>query len=113
MTTRSPADTAQAYFAAINARDAAAIREVFAPTGELLSPAGRIVGPDAIAEFYAAQAFTASDLLARPGPMLVSGERVAVEIILQVHGQQSRVADFFEIRAGCIERLAIYLGGPV
>lgn len=113
MTTRSPADTAQAYFTAINARDAAAIRTMFAPTGELLSPAGRIVGSDAIAEFYATQAFTASDLLARPGPLLVSGERVAVEIVLQIHGQRSRVADVFEIRAGRIERLAIYLGGSV
>ena len=113
MTTRSPAETARAYFAAINARDAAAIRAVFAPTGELISPAGRIVGADAIAEFYAAQAFTAPDLLAQPGPLLVVGDRVAVEIVLRIHGQQSRVADVFDVRAGRVERLAVYLGGPL
>jgi ketosteroid isomerase-like protein len=112
MATRSPADTAAAYFAAINARDTAGIQQVFAPQGELITPAGRVVGPAAIAEFYAAQAFAAADLHARPGPLLIVGDRVAVEIVLQMHGLQTRVADFFEVRDGRIDRLAVYLGGP-
>jgi ketosteroid isomerase-like protein len=112
MAPRDPAATATAYFAAINARDPAAIRAVFAPQGELLTPAGRVVGPDAIAEFYASQAFTAPDLRAHPGPLVVGGERVAVEIELQMHGQRTRVADVFVVRDGRIERLAVYLGGP-
>jgi hypothetical protein len=112
MTTRSATETAEAYFAAINGRDPAGIRAVFAPQGELVTPAGRVTGASQIAEFYASQAFTAADLAARPGPFLVSGERVAVEIELQMHDQRTRVADFFLVRAGLIERLAVYLGGP-
>jgi hypothetical protein len=112
MTTRQTAETAAAYFAAINARDPAAIRRVFAPQSELITPAGRFVGAAQIADFYAAQAFTATDLAAHPGPLLVDGERVAVEIVLQMHGQSTRVADFFEVRDGLVQRLAIYLAGP-
>ncbi len=112
MPTRSPAETAAAYFAAINARDTAGIQQVFAAQAELITPAGRVVGPAAIAEFYAAHAFTAADLHAQPGPLLVDGDRVGVEIVLQMHGGRTRVADFFEIRAGCITRLAVYLAGP-
>ncbi len=112
MATRGPAETATAYFAAINARDPAAIRAVFAPQAELITPAGRFVGVTAIAEFYAAQAFTAADLAAEPGPFLVGGDRLAVEIVLQMHGQRSRAADVFEIRDGAVQRLAVYLGGP-
>ncbi|MFQ5668112.1 MAG: nuclear transport factor 2 family protein [Candidatus Binatia bacterium] len=112
MTPRSAADAAQAYFAAVNARDAAAMREVFAPQGELVTPAGRVVGPDQIAAFYTRQAFAAEDLEAHPGPLLVDGNRVAVEIELHMHGQRTRVADFFEVRDGLIQRLAVYLAGP-
>jgi hypothetical protein len=112
MSSRPPADTAQAYFRAINARDPQAIRDVFAAEGALVTPAGRISGRDAIAAFYAAQAFTAPDLHAEPGPLLVGGDSVAVEIVLRMHGQRTRVADFFLVRDGLIERLAVYLAGP-
>jgi ketosteroid isomerase-like protein len=109
---RSPAETAGAYFAAINARDPVALRAAFAPDGELITPAGRIAGRAAIADFYAGQAFAATDLHARPGPLLVAGPEVAVEIVLEMYGQRTRVADVFRIRDGLIERLAVYLGGP-
>ena len=112
MTFRGPAEVADAYFAAINARDPAAIRAVFAPQAELVTPAGRFVGAAAIADFYATQAFTAPDLAAQPGPYLVDRQWLAVEIVLQMHGQRSRVADVFDVRDGVIQRLTIYLGGP-
>lgn len=72
---------------------------------------GTYVGPDGIADFYAGQAFTVPDLQPQTGPFVIDGNRVAVEIVLQMHGQKSRIADFFEIRDGLIQRLTIYLGG--
>lgn len=109
MPTRTPAETVQAYFAAVNGRDIEAIQQVFAPQGELVTPTGRFVGPQAIAEFYAAAVFPAADLVARPVLLLADGERVGVEIELTMHGQKTRVADFFLIRHGRVERLAVYL----
>ena len=103
----------EAYFAAINARDAAGIRALFEPDGELVTPAGRVSGAAAIADFYSTQAFGATDLRAVPGPLMISGNRVSVEIRLRMHGLESRVADFFEIDRGRIGRLSVYLGGPV
>ena len=112
MSPRSPEETAEAYFAAIRAHDVEGIKKVFAPTGELVTPTGTFVGPDGIAEFYAGQAFAAPDLQPQTGPFVIGAGRVAVEIVLQMYGQKSRVADFFEIRDGLIYRLTVYLGGP-
>jgi hypothetical protein len=107
----TPSEIVDAYFAAIRAHDVDGIKKVFAPAGELVTPSGTYVGPDAIADFYAGQAFTAPDMQPQTGPYVVAGGRIAVEIILQMYGQKSRVGDFFEIRDGLIHRLAIYLGG--
>ena len=112
MSPTSPKAIAEAYFAAIRAHDVEGIKKVFAPAGELVTPTGTYIGPDRIAEFYAGQAFTAPDLQPQVGPFVIDGERLAVEIVLQMYGQKSRVADVFEIRDGLIQRLAVYLGGP-
>ena len=57
-----PEAVANAYFAAIRAHDVEGIKQVFAPTAELVTPTGTYIGPDNIAEFYAGQAFAAPDL---------------------------------------------------
>lgn len=111
MSPRSPKEIVDSYFAAIRAHDVDGIKKLFAPAGELVTSTGTYVGPDAIADFYAGQAFAASDLQPQPGPFVIDGGRIAVEIVLQMYGQNSRVGDFFEIRDGLIHRLAIYLGG--
>jgi len=111
MTSRAPAAVADAYFAAIRSHDVDGIKHVFATTAELLTPTGTYVGPENIAQFYAGQAFAAPDLQPQVGPFLIDGNRLAVEIVLQMYGQKSRVADVFEIRDGFIQRLAVYLGG--
>ncbi len=111
MSTRSPRAVAEAYFAAICAHDADGIKQVFASSGELVTPTGTYVGPQGIADFYVGQAFTVPDLQPQTGLFIIDGDHVAVEIVLQMHGQKSRVADFFEIRDGLIQRLTIYLGG--
>jgi uncharacterized protein (TIGR02246 family) len=107
------ADVARAYFAAIAARDPAAVAAVFAPDAELVTAAGVVRGADAIAAFYRDNAFANAQRLApRPGPLLVDGDRLAVEIELGIDDASMRVADFFTFTAGGdrIRRLAVYLG---
>jgi ketosteroid isomerase-like protein len=101
-----------AYFDAIRARDVDALRELFAPDAELVTTAGVVVGRDAVAAFYRDSAFQIDDLEPRPGPLLVDGTRVAVEIELRIGGRVAPVADFFTIEDGRIRRLAIYSGPP-
>jgi ketosteroid isomerase-like protein len=109
MSAADPASVAASYFAAIRARDVEAIKACFAEDAELVNAAGTVTGRDAIADFYASSAFTFEDLAPHPGPFLVDGDRVAVEIDLTMAGRSNRVADFFEIRDGSIRRLAIYM----
>src|SRR5262249_41600022 len=55
-------------------------------------------------------AFNVEDLWPEPGPLLVEGERVAVEIRLRMAGNVTLVADVFTLAGGRIRRLAIYTG---
>lgn len=109
MTDTDPATVANRYFAAIRGHDVDGIRAVFAEHAELVNAAGTVTGRDAIAGFYAKSAFTIDDLSPNPGPFMVDGERLAVEIDLVMGGKSNRVADFFEIRDGLIQRLVIYM----
>ncbi len=47
-----------------------------------------------------------------PSAWAVDGDVVAVEIDLVAHGQQVSLADFFTVRDGRIQRLAIYSLNP-
>lgn len=101
-----------AYFAAIRARDADALVPLFAADAELRTAAGTFRGPDAIASFYRDLAFQIDDLWPEPGPLVIDGDRVAVEIRLRMNGIESPVADFFTLGDGIITRLVIYSGPP-
>jgi hypothetical protein len=105
-------DTAvvDAYFAAIRARDADSLHGMFTHDAELITAAGTFLGPAAIAGFYRDLAFQVDDLWPEPGPLLVDGERVAVEIRLRMNGRVTLVADVFTLADGLIRRLAIYTG---
>lgn len=107
---RDAAQVATAYFAAVAARDGARIRDLFAPDAELVTAAGTFRGRDEITQFYVGSSFVFEDIDPRPGPFLVDGDRLAVEIELLLGGKISRVADFFTVGDGRIRRLAIYLG---
>jgi ketosteroid isomerase-like protein len=109
MSSADPASVATRYFEAIRARDADAVRMCFAEDAELLSAAGTLRGRDAIAEFYAGTAFAFGELDPRPGPYVIDGDRLAVEIDLRIAGRSNRVADFFDTRDGLIRHLAIYM----
>jgi ketosteroid isomerase-like protein len=105
-----PAGVVGAYFAAVGARDVEAIRDVFHDDAELVTAIGVTVGREAIAAFYRDTAFQFADLEPRPGPLVVDGHRVAVEIALRMNGTTTAAADVFEVDGDAIRRLAVYLG---
>jgi ketosteroid isomerase-like protein len=107
------ADVVARYFDAIRSRDADALRDLFAADAELVTVTGTVRGADAVADWYRRLAFTARELSPAPGPLLVDGDRVAVEIELTMDGTTSLVGDFFSIADGHITRLVIYTGPPV
>ncbi len=104
-----PAAVARAYFAAITAHDADAVQACFHDDAELVTATGTYRGPAAIGDFYRQNAFQFEDLRPTPGPLLVDGDRVAVEIELRMGGRATPVADFFTIDGDRIRRLVIYL----
>jgi hypothetical protein len=109
----SGVEAIDAYFAAIRARDAGRLGELFTDDAELVGPAGAFTGRDAIVEFYRDLAFALDDLWPEPGPLLVDGRRVAVEIRLRMAGSVTLVADVFTLAPdGRIARVAIYNGPP-
>jgi hypothetical protein len=109
MTAHDPASVADRYFEAIRAHDAGAIETVFAENAQLVNAGGTVHGRDAIVDFYRSTAFTVEDLEPNPGPYVIQGDRLAVEINLRMGGKDHRVADFFEIREGLVQRLSIYM----
>ena len=104
---------AQAYFDAVTAHDADAVKACFAEDGELITATGRYRGPDEIATFYRDTTFKAADLRPEPGHFLVVGNQLMVEIVLEFNGGRTAVADFFTIEDDKIRRLAVYLGAKL
>ncbi len=103
----SPAEVADAYFAAVTAHDADAVQACFADDAELVTGAQTYRGAAAIGDFYR-QSIQVPDLRPSPGPYVVDGDRLAVEIDLSVAGTHLAVADFFTVENGKIRRLVIY-----
>ena len=102
-----------AYFAAIRAHDVDALGALFTDDAELVSAAGTFSGRDAIMSFYRDLAFKVEDLWPEPGPLIVDGDRVAVEIRLRMGGTTTLVGDVFTLAHGRIARVAIYNGPQV
>lgn len=108
-----PADVARAYFAAVTAHDADAIAACFADDAELVTNTGTFHGRAAIGGFYRDSLLQADDVRPAPGPLIVDGNRVAVEIDLLRRGRQIAVGDFFTIEDGKIRRLVIFFGPEI
>ncbi|HET9729604.1 MAG TPA: nuclear transport factor 2 family protein [Acidimicrobiia bacterium] len=106
----SNTNTVSAYFAAMRSKDVEAHRVLFANDAELVTSQGTFVGTDAISSFYRDFAFSVEDLWPEPGPFIVAGNRIAVELEARASGAVSMMADFFTVRNGKISRLAIYTG---
>jgi ketosteroid isomerase-like protein len=105
-----PSAVARAYFQAITDHDADAVQACFTDDAELVTATGTYRGPNAIGEFYRDNAFQFDDLRPTPGPYVVDGDRLAVEIDLLMGGRHAPVADFFTVEGDKIQRLVIYLG---
>jgi ketosteroid isomerase-like protein len=105
-----PTAVVRAYFDAVTAHDPDAIQACFAHDAELVTVAGRFEGAEAIGGFYRDSMFNAGDLRPAPGPLIVDGNRVAVEIDLLRDGRHIAVGDFFTVDGDKISRLVIFFG---
>lgn len=105
-----PTPVVRAYFDAVTAHDPDAIQACFADDAELVTAAGRFEGAEAIGGFYRDSMFNVDDLRPTPGPLIVDGNRVAVEIDLLTGGRHIAVGDFFTIEDDKIRRLVIFFG---
>jgi ketosteroid isomerase-like protein len=108
-----PADVAHAYFAAVTAHDPEAIQACFADDAELVTNTGTYRGREAIGGFYRDTLLQYDDVRPAPGPLIVDGNRVAVEIDLFRGGRHIAVGDFFTIEGGKIRRLIIFFGSEL
>ena len=102
-----PAALADTYFAAVTAHDPDAVQACFAADAELVTGGATHEGADAIGDFYR-RSLVVDDLRPTPGPYLVDGDRLAVEIDLFVAGSHVYVADLFTFDGDKIRRLVIY-----
>jgi ketosteroid isomerase-like protein len=107
----SPVEVVNAYFARVTAADVQAVADLFAPDAVLENATGTLNGTDAIRQMYA-NVLAPGAMKPNPRRFIVDGENLAVEIDLIANGQALRLADFFTIREGRIERLAIYTLTP-
>ncbi|MBA4865180.1 nuclear transport factor 2 family protein [Streptomyces sp. PSKA54] len=107
----SPVEVVAAYFAGVTAADAHAVADLFAPDAVLQNAAGTLTGADAIRRMYE-NGLAPGAMKPHPKPFVVDGENVAVEIDLIANGSAVTLGDFFTIRNGKIERLAIYSLSP-
>ncbi|GGG26692.1 hypothetical protein GCM10007304_45630 [Rhodococcoides trifolii] len=107
----TPAEVASAYFAGVTAGDAGAVKALFAADALLQNASGTLVGAEAIGRMYEG-GFAAATMAPAPRTYVVDGDRVAVEIDLDVNGRTVVLGDFFTVREGKITRLAIYSLNP-
>ena len=103
----SPVVVVDAYFAAVTSGDPSAVAALFAEDAELHSATGTLRGSEEISAMYEA-GLQPGAMKPSPKPYVASGEHVAVEIDLDANGKHLRLGDFFTIRSGKIQRLAIY-----
>jgi len=104
----SHVETVNAYFTAMRKKDAAAHRSLFCADAELVNSFGTFVGLDAICDFYRDFAFTVDDLWPEPEPLIIDGDRVAVELRARANGEWTLYADFFTLRDDKIARMVMY-----
>lgn len=109
----APADVAHAYFVGVTAHDADAIAACFAEDAELVTNTGTFHGREAIRGFYRDTLLQSDDVRPSPGPLIVDGNRVAVEIDLLRGGRHIAVGDFFTIDGDTISRLVIFFGSEL
>ena len=112
----NPTEVVEAYVKAVRASDLNGLRAVFADDAEVFSlpmegmESGHPKGVDAIVAFFGKLLEDRGGADPHPGPLMVVGDRVAVEIDVHHRDYIEEVSDFFTIKSGKITRLAVYCG---
>ncbi len=106
----SPTEVVEAYVEAVRASDLNGLRAVFADDAETFGLSGHTKGADAIVAFYGKLLEERGGADPHPGPLMVVGNQVAVEIDAHHRDYIEEVSDFFTIKNGKITRLAVYCG---
>ena len=103
------AAVAQRYFRAVTQHDAEALRSLFAPDAVLRTRDKTLLGPDEIARFYTEGAFTYEDLSPHPWKLQIDGDRVVVDLELQIDRTRIPIRDIFTMAGDKISGLDILL----
>ncbi len=91
-----PAALVGDYFAAVTAQDPGLLRGLFAPDAVFDVDGDRRTGHDDILRYYTEHTFVFEDFRPEPGPLLVDGSRVTVDIVVHLGGAERTVRDVFE-----------------
>jgi hypothetical protein len=92
-----PAGLIGDYFAAVTAQDPVLLRSLFAPDAVFDVDGEVRTGHDAILDYYLERTFTFEDFRPAPGPLLVDGSTVTVDIDVHLGGADASVRDVFEV----------------
>jgi len=91
-----PAGLVGDYFAAVTAQDPTLLRRLFASDGVLDVDGDVRRGHDEVLAYYTERTFVYDDFRPSPGPLLVDGTTVTVDIDVHLGGAHSMVRDVFE-----------------
>lgn len=105
-----PAQVMDNYFKAVQSHSVENILAVFAPDAVLSTADKDIVGHDKIREFYLGGVLKCRNFTPKPGPYMLNGDSLAVEIVLQCDGVDKQVGDFFTMKNGKITHMRVYSG---
>jgi ketosteroid isomerase-like protein len=114
--TPTPTEVVEAYVKAVRASDFEALRAVFADDAQTFGlpsermESGNLKGADTIVAFYRKLLGDRGGADPHPGPLMVVGDHIAVEIDAHPRDYVEEVSDFFTIKNGKITRLAVYCG---
>ncbi len=104
-----PAAIAKAYFSRIRARDLGVV-DLFHEDARLVGLGDEKAGHDAIREFYGGVIERAGPTPSLVGDLLVAGNRVAAEILIELKdGSTIHAVDLFEIDGDRIRSLSYFI----
>ncbi|HIF94316.1 MAG TPA: nuclear transport factor 2 family protein [Myxococcales bacterium] len=105
----SPDEIAETYFSRVRARDLSVV-DLFHQDAELVGLGARKKGHAAIRDFYGGVIERAGPTPTLVGSLLVDGERVAAEIVIELAGGSTvHAVDVFLVQQGLIRSLTYFI----